>query len=202
VTGSPWAAAELESAISRVLTGSGAQEGSGGGRHWRHHRAEPLSTVDQSSVTSPAHHSWTTQQRPGTTARTTRSPTRTGVRQAGQTDSVLAGAEIPRYIVGGGEVFGEVEYVANTLTGPSSSRGAGERWTLGGSPAAGPEAWPIVGVRRSTPSSNPWPSGQGRCGESPTRTCGAARSARRPVKPEVAGSNPVRSATSPGQPVG
>ena len=27
-----------------------------------------------------------------------------------------------------------------------------------------------------------------------TRTCGAARSARRPVKPEVAGSNPVRSA--------
>jgi hypothetical protein len=28
-----------------------------------------------------------------------------------------------------------------------------------------------------------------------TRTCGAARSARRPVKAEVAGSNPVRSAT-------
>jgi hypothetical protein len=27
------------------------------------------------------------------------------------------------------------------------------------------------------------------------RTCGAARSARRPVKAEVAGSNPVRSAT-------
>ena len=29
---------------------------------------------------------------------------------------------------------------------------------------------------------------------SPSRTCGAARSARRPVKAEVAGSNPVRSA--------
>ena len=31
-------------------------------------------------------------------------------------------------------------------------------------------------------------------GQGVARTCGAARSARRPVKPEVAGSNPVRSA--------
>ena len=35
----------------------------------------------------------------------------------------------------------------------------------------------------------------GHHGMSPFRTCGAARSARRPVKAEVAGSNPVRSAT-------
>ena len=47
-------------------------------------------------------------------------------------------------------------------------------------------------------------------GSLPPRTCGAARSARRPVKAEVAGSNPVRSAArfqptrtvEPGYPVG
>lgn len=43
---------------------------------------------------------------------------------------------MPRYIVGDGEVSREVEYVANTLTSPSSSWGVGERWTLAAPPAA------------------------------------------------------------------
>ena len=83
------------------------------------------------------------------------------------------------------------------------------RWTAPSTPPSRPGFAPCAQPRRSTPGARParpstgysegllngrtTPTGE-HDGSSPPRTCGAARSARRPVKAEVAGSNPVRSA--------
>ena len=64
-------------------------------------------------------------------------------------------------------------------------------------------AWPIIKLRLSwvfrLPACRTLRRRAALGRRSPPRTCGAARSARRPVKPEVAGSNPVRSASRRGE---
>jgi Methyltransferase domain len=64
---------------------------------------------------------------------------------------------------------------------------AGAEWTSNWSWAETPPQWANISLPPGTRS-------PGELALEPTRTCGAARSARRPVKAEVAGSNPVRSA--------
>jgi hypothetical protein len=79
----------------------------------------------------------------------------------------------------------------NPRPGRSRHRVGDPRRVLGGTPPVAS----YTGAPTSGPSGARSTTGRRRAGVAPLRTCGAARSARRPVKPEVAGSNPVRSAT-------
>ena len=89
-----------------------------------------------------------------------------------------------RFRAGGGRRIG-ARSVSRLEETPGRSRAVGyrlgSRSRVGGRKAFGPASAAAQSHRRLLPA---------------TGTCGAAWSARRPVKPEVAGSNPVRSARS------